>query len=317
MTLLGYALSSEEHRPAELIQHARLAEQAGFSFALISDHYHPWTDRQGQSSFVWSVLGALSQATSSIQLGTGVTCPTMRIHPAIIAQAAATAATLLPGRFFLGVGTGENLNEHILGEAWPAHDLRLARLEEAVTVLRLLWQGGTQTHRGTYYTVEQARIYTLPQEPIPLMMAASGPKTAAVAGRLADGFIGTSPEREMLEAYGSAGGTGPKYGQMTVCWAANEQEARQTALEWWPNAGLPGELSQELPLPAHFAQVAKLVDEKTLTKRVVCGPDSAHYRAMIDKYAEAGYDHIYLHQVGPDQAGFLKFCQQELLPHYQ
>src|SRR6186997_734236 len=154
MTEIGYFLSSEEHGPRDLVRFAKMAEYAGLRAAWISDHYHPWVDRQGQSPFVWSVIGGIAQTTQQLRLGTGVTCPTMRIHPAIIAQAAATAAAMMPGRFFLGVGTGENLNEHILGDHWPPHDLRLAMLEEAVDVIRLLWQGGTQTHRGCHYVVE-------------------------------------------------------------------------------------------------------------------------------------------------------------------
>ena len=169
---IGYALSSEEHAPADLVRYARLAEERGFTYALISDHFHPWTDRQGQSPFVWSVIGAIAEATERLRLGTGVTCPTIRIHPAIIAQAAATAAALMPGRFFLGVGTGENLNEHILGDRWPEGRVRLEMLEEAIEVIRLLWQGGYQSHHGTHYTVEQARLYTLPDEPPPIMVAA-------------------------------------------------------------------------------------------------------------------------------------------------
>ena len=156
MVAIGYAMSSEEHQPNDLVQHARQAEEAGFTFALISDHYHPWIDRQGHSPFVWCVIGGIAQATERLRLGTGVTCPIMRIHPAIIAQAAATATAMMPGRFFLGVGTGENLNEHILGQRWPPHDVRLAMLDEAVAVMRQLWQGGQQTHRGQYYTVENA-----------------------------------------------------------------------------------------------------------------------------------------------------------------
>src|ERR671923_2146837 len=171
----GLALSSEEHPPRDLVQLAQRAEETGLEFAMISDHFHPWTDAQGQSPFVWAVIGGIAQATERLRLGTGVTCPIVRLHPAIVAQAAATAAAMMPGRFFLGVGTGENLNEHILGDRWPPYDIRLERLEEAVQVIRLLWQGGVQTHRGRHYTVENARIYTLPDRPPPIMVAASGP----------------------------------------------------------------------------------------------------------------------------------------------
>jgi coenzyme F420-dependent glucose-6-phosphate dehydrogenase len=203
---IGYALSSEEHPPHNLIANARRAEEAGFEFALISDHYHPWIDRQGQSSFVWSVIGAVSQATEKLAIGTGVTCPTTRIHPAIIAQAAATAAVMLPGRFFLGVGTGENLNEHILGDRWPETAERREMLAEAVEVIRLLWKGGQQSHRGRHYRVENARVYTLPDEPPPIMVAASGSNAAELAGEIGDGLVSFSPEDELIETFKSAGG---------------------------------------------------------------------------------------------------------------
>jgi G6PDH family F420-dependent oxidoreductase len=315
---LGYALSSEEHRPNDLVRQARQAEEAGFSFALISDHYHPWIDRQGQSPFVWGVIGGIAQATERLRLGTGVTCPTIRLHPAIVAQAAATAASMMPGRFFLGVGTGENLNEHILGDRWPAHDLRLAMLEEALAVIRQLWQGGTQTFRGRFYTVENARVYTLPEEPTPIMVAASGPKAAEAAGRLGDGLIGTSPQAELLQTFDGAGGAGkPRYGQLTVCWAPDEATARRTAHEWWPNAGLQGELSQDLPTPAHFQQASQLVTEDAIAQSIVCGPDPQKHVEQIQQYFDAGYDHVYVHQVGPDQEGFFDFYRREVMPRLQ
>src|SRR5688500_6951726 len=220
MVEIGYGLSSEEHAPNDLVRHARLAEEAGFPFALISDHFHPWVDAQGHSPFVWSVIGGIAQATERLRLGTGVTCPIIRIHPAIIAQAAATAGAMMPGRFFLGIGTGERLNEHVLGDPWPEHAIRLEMLEEAVDVLRLLWKGGTRSHYGPYFTVENARLYTLPDEPVPLMVAASGPDAAELAGELGDGFIGTEPKRELIETFEDSGGMGkPRYAQCTVCWA--------------------------------------------------------------------------------------------------
>jgi coenzyme F420-dependent glucose-6-phosphate dehydrogenase len=319
MIQLGYALSSEEHPPNDLVSYARRAEEVGFAFALISDHYHPWLDHQGERPFVWSVIGGIAHATQRLRLGTGVTCPTIRIHPAIIAQAAATAAAMMPGRFFLGVGTGENLNEHILGNHWPPHDLRLAMLEEAVEVIRLLWQGGTQTHRGGFYVVENACIYTLPDELPPILVAASGPKAAEAAGRLSDGLISTAPQEDVLEHFEAAGGTGkPRYGQLTVCWAQDEASARRTAYTYWPNAGLKGsELSQELPTPAHFAQATQLVREDDIAQVIVCGPDPAKHIAKIQEFAEAGYDHVYVHQVGPDQEGFFRFYAQEVLPTFR
>jgi len=314
---IGYAMSSEEHTPNDLVRHAQLAEQAGFTFALISDHFHPWVDAQGHSPFVWSVIGAIAHATERLELGTGVTCPTIRIHPAIIAHAAATAAAMMPGRFFLGVGTGENLNEHVLGDRWPPHDRRLEMLEEAVQVIRQLWQGGSQSHYGKHYTVENARLYTLPEELPRIVVAASGARTAEAAGRFGDGLCSTAPKPEIIKAFTAGGGKGPRYGQMTVCWAANVDEAQRTALRIWPNAALGGELSQELPTPAHFEQATSNATVEQIAKEVVCGPDPQRHIELIKKYIAAGFDHVYIHQVGPDQAGFINFYQREILPKFK
>jgi G6PDH family F420-dependent oxidoreductase len=313
MVELGYALSSEEHHPNDLVRDTRRAEEIGFTFALISDHFHPWVSKQGHCPLVWSVLGAMAHATQHIQIGTGVSCPIMRIHPAIIAQAAATVAAMMPGRFFLGVGTGENLNEHILGGKWPEFDIRAEMLEEAIDVMRLLWQGGNQSHYGLYYTVENARLYTLPDIPPLIYVAAAGKKAAELAGRVGDGLINTAPDREVVEIFDN-GTSRPKYGQMTVCCAESEAEGRKRALELWPNAGLGGELSQELPTPVHFEQAVKTVREEDVAESVVCGNDPRKHLDMIQQYIDAGYDHIYVHQIGPDQEIFFDFYQREILP---
>jgi G6PDH family F420-dependent oxidoreductase len=309
---LGYSISCEERRPEEIVRDARAAEEAGMSFALISNHFHPWTDSQGQSAFVWSVIGAIATQTERLRLGTGVTCPLIRIHPAVVAQATATCAALMPGRFFLGVGTGENLNEHVTGARWPAPDERIDMLEEAIRLMRQLWDGGSQTFRGRHYTVDHARIYTLPDEPIDVAVAAAQPRAAELAATLGDALISTAPDEEVTTAYRDAGGDGPRYGQLTVCWAEDEAEARSTAFRIWPNAGAPGRLSQELPLPSDFETVAELVTEDMIAKQIVCGPDPDEYRPRIAEYAEAGFDHLAIHQVGPDQAGFLRFYEREL-----
>jgi G6PDH family F420-dependent oxidoreductase len=312
---IGYKLCSEEHGAADLVRFARRAEEVGFDFAMISDHYHPWTDAEGQSPFVWTVLGAIAQATRHLRVGTGVTCPTIRIHPAILAQAAATTAALMPGRFLFGVGAGENLNEHILGHRWPPPEIRREMLEEAVGVIRLLWQGGTRSHRGRYYTVENARIYTLPETPPPILVAASGPRAGELAGRIGDGLVGTGPEAEVLEAFERGGGGGkPRFGELAVCWAPDERQAIRTARERWPIAGLHGPLTSELPLPDHFEQAARMVREEDIAEAVVCGPDAERHVASIRKYAEGGYDHVWVHQIGPDQEGFFRFYEREVLP---
>ena len=313
---LGYSFSSEEHSPRDVVAHAAAAEQAGFRFGLISDHYHPWIDRQGHSAFVWSVIGGIANATERFTIGTGVTCPTMRIHPAIVAQAAATCACLMPGRFFIGVGTGENLNEHILGAKWPAPDERLEMLEEAIEVMRTLWQGGPQTHRGKHYIVENARVYDLPDESVPIAVAASQPKAAELAGRAGDALVTVSADSEIVEKYKDAGGSGPVYAQFHVCWHDDEQQARKLAHEIWPNAGLKGAASQELPLPEHFEQAAELVSEDDVAESVVCGPDPQRYLEKIEEFGNAGATHVYVHQIGPDQQGFFDFARRTLLPKF-
>jgi coenzyme F420-dependent glucose-6-phosphate dehydrogenase len=312
---LGYTLSSEEHGPNELVRNARAAEEAGFAFATVSDHFHPWTDRQGQSPFVWSVIGGVAQATQRLRLGTGVTCPTIRIHPAIVAQAAATSAVMMDGRFFLGVGTGEELNEHVTGARWPSPEARLELLEEAIEVMRLLWQGGYQTHRGKHYTVEQARVYTLPDEPVPIAVAASQPTAARLAGRLGDAFIGVAPDEELVGEFDEAGGRGkPRYGQLHVCYAESEEQGRKTAHEIWPNAAMGGALGQELATTAHYEAAADLVREEDVAESVVCGPDPERHLQEIRAYEKAGFDHVFVHQIGPDQDAFLRFYEREIIP---
>lgn len=317
MVQLGYAISSEEFRPNDLVENAVKAEATGFGYALISDHFHPWMDLQGHSPLVWSVIGGIAQRTSQLQLGTGVTAPIIRIHPAIIAQAAATSADMMPGRFFLGVGTGENLNEHVTGEHWPPVSIRQEMLTEAVEIIRELWQGGYKTIDGDYYTVENARLYTLPETLPKIHVAAEGPESATLAGRIGDGLISTSPGAETVKTFNGAGGKGkPTYGQMTVCWAKTEDEGLETALKQWGYTGLPGQLSQELALPMYFQDAATLVTKEIIGKSVVCGPDAQTYHDKIKEYADAGYSHVYIHQIGLDQDGFFDFARRELLPKY-
>ncbi|MEW6636273.1 MAG: LLM class F420-dependent oxidoreductase, partial [Actinomycetota bacterium] len=278
----------------------------------ISDHYHPWNDEQGNSPFVWSVIGGLAQATS-LPITTGVTCPTVRIHPAIIAQAAATSAVMLEGRFCLGVGSGENLNEHILGDRWPETDVRLEMLEEAIEVMRLLWEGGFKSHHGKHYTVENARIYTLPEEPPPILVSGFGPKSMRLAARVGDGYCGTAPE--MVKQFREAGG-GDKvaHAGTKVCWSESEEQGVKTAHRLWSNEQLPGELAQELPSPRHFEQAAQLVTEEMVAQATPCGPDPEKHLASIREYIEAGYDEVYVQQIGPEQEGFFRFYEKEILP---
>lgn len=312
---LGYRLSSEEFDARELVELAVRAEETGFGFALISDHFHPWIDRQGHSPFVWAVLGAIARATSALRVGTAVTCPTMRVHPAIVAQAAATTAALMPGRFFLGVGTGENLNEHVVGRGWPAADQRVEMLEETIEVLRLLWGGKLETHRGKHFTVENARLYSLPETPPEIMVAASKPGAARLAGRLGDALISVAPDRELKRTFEKAGGRGkPAYIEITVCVDDDEARARKTAHEIWSLAALPGTLMTELALPSDYEAAFEPISEDAVAEQVVCGADPEKHVAKIEEARDAGFEHVCVHQVGPDQERFFAFYASEVMP---
>jgi len=315
MVEFGYALSSEEHPPSELIKYANMAEEMGFSFLSISDHYHPWIEFQGHSPFVWTVIGGIGATTSKVRLGTGVTCPTMRIHPAIIAQASATAAALMPGRFFLGLGSGEALNEHIFGDHWPPATIRLDMLEEAIEIIRLLWEGEETSYWGEFFTVENARLFTLPTELPPLYIAAGGDDAAALAGELGDGLINTSPDERVIQVFKEAGGEGkPVIGQITLCYAEDEEEALDLAYKWWPNTAFPSALRADLPTPDHFEQAAQLIRREDLIGKIVYGPDPQKHIERIQKYIEVGYTQVYFHQIGPHQEEFMRFYQKEVLP---
>jgi G6PDH family F420-dependent oxidoreductase len=315
MVELGYKLSSEEFRPNDLVRYARMAEDAGFGLAMISDHFHPWTDAEGQAPFVWCTLGGVAQATRRIRVGTAVTCPILRVHPAIVAQAAATAADMFEGRFIFGIGSGEHLNEHVVGQRWPEPSVRLAMLEEAITILRALWSGETVSHHGAYFTVEAARLYTRPDVPPPLVIAADHEKSAALAGRLGDGLISTAPSEEVVKIFSGAGGLGkPRFVEITALYADDEAKAREMARQIWPIAGIPGPLMQELPMPRHFEALTPLVTADAIADHVTCGPDPEKYFEAVQRAVAAGFDHVIVHQIGPDQAGFIRFYEREVLP---
>lgn len=314
MTRYGMTLGGEEHPGSRLVEMATMAEEAGFDFVSLSDHYHPWINAQGHSPFVWTVLGAVAATTDRIDVGVGVTCPTVRIHPAVLAQATATVAELLPGRFIWGVGTGEALNEHILGDRWPPFDVRIAMLEEAVAVVRELWRGESVTHRGDFYTVEDATILEQPMQPIPIIVSAFGPQAAEAAARFGDGLWTTGAAPDVVEVYRKNGGEGPVWSQLTLCWAADRDEAIDTAHRQWPNSLIPGQLSQDLPTPRHFEQAAQMVRRGDVAEKIPCGPDPAPVLDMIGEMIDAGVDHVYLHQIGSDQEGFVEFWHKELRP---
>ncbi|MFL5844552.1 MAG: TIGR03557 family F420-dependent LLM class oxidoreductase [Solirubrobacteraceae bacterium] len=298
---LGYFLSAEEYDPKALVAQAKQAEEAGFHALWISDHYHPWNDEQGHSPFVWSVIGALSEATD-LPVTTGVTCPTFRVHPAIIAQAAATSGVLLGGRFMLGVGSGEALNEHILGDAWPNIETRLEMLEEAVEVIRTLWEGGFQDHRGIHYEVQNARIYDMPDTPPPIYVSGFGPKATRLAARIGDGYCTASPDKELIDLYRSEGGKGPVQAGTKVCFGPDKDAARETVHRLWPNEALPGELAQVLPTPPHFEQACELVTPEML--QTPTGPDLDEHAESLQAYADAGVDELFVQQIGPDHDQF-------------
>jgi G6PDH family F420-dependent oxidoreductase len=314
--LVGLHLSAEEHPPDVLVATARRAEQAGFAFLTISDHYHPWTRRQGQSAFVWTALGAIAHATERIPIGTAVTCPTVRIHPAIVAQAAATTAALLPGRFFLGVGTGERLNECVLGDRWPSATVRREMLEEAVQIIRALWSGEmVRAHHGRHYVVEHARVSTRPPEPPPIVVSGLGPRAAALAGRIGDGYMDVAPRADHVEAFRRAGGHGkPCYGKLDACVAGDDGEARRIAHETWPTSGLSGELGQQLPTPEHYEQATATVREEDVARSVLCSADPALHMDALREFSDAGFDHVLVQQCGPDQKRLITLYAEEILP---
>ncbi len=313
MVAIGYSLMTEQRSPADIVADARLAEDAGFDFATISDHFHPWVEAQGHAGYVWSMLGAISQATKRLPVTTYVTVPTIRYHPAIVAQKAATMGTLMPGRFRLGLGSGENLNEHVIGQGFPPTDIRQDMLEEAIAIIRELWTGERVTFHGDFFDVDRARIFDLPSEPIPIGVAAGGTQSAELAGETGDFLISTSPKAEIIEAYAQAGGDAQTVvGQMNVCWGTDERAARKLALELngWSVAGWL--VQSELVDMKSFQEVADQATEDQIVASMPCGPDLDKIVESVKKYVDAGYTEVAITQVGPDQAGFCKIFSDEL-----
>lgn len=316
MTEIGIFFSCEELPARQIVSNARHAEQAGFRSAWISDHFHPWNDEQGESPFVWSVLGALAEATDEMHWMTAVTCPTVRTHPGIVAHAAATTATLMPGRFRLGVGSGEALNEHVFGDRWPEADVRLEMLEEAVAVIRRLWEGDFQSHHGRHYTLENARIYSLPDEPPPILVSGFGPKAIALAGRIGDGFVTVGPDSGAVDLYRAHRGSGPITGGLKVCFGPNRDDCVATAHRLWPNEALSGELAQVLPSPRHFEQATELVTRDHISQSMPCGDDPQEHITAIQAFVDAGFDEIFVGQIGPGHDEFVDFYASEIVPHF-
>jgi len=310
---VGLALAGGDG-PDALIDEARRAEDDGFSCALIADHVHAATDRTGQSSFVWTLLGPIARETSRLIVGTGVTCPMIRLHPAIIARAAATTAALMPGRFFLGIGTGEALNELVPADRWTPSPARLAMIEEAVRVLRTLWQGGDQSHHGEWYTVEHARLDVAPDAPPPIAITANGCETAELAGRLGTALVAVAPQKALVDAYVGAGGEGPRYGQLTVCWAASEDAAREIVRAAHPVVAGPASVLGELAQPTPFEPSSGGTTVPDAVESIVCGPDPECHLRAVAEFAEAGFDHVFVRQLGAEQASFRRFYRDAILP---
>ncbi|MFJ5024793.1 LLM class F420-dependent oxidoreductase [Streptomyces goshikiensis] len=316
MVRFGYTMMTEQAGPRELVEHVAAAERAGFDFSVTSDHYSPWLAAQGHSPYAWSVLGAAAQATTTIPLMTYVTCPTVRYHPAVVAQKAATLQLLSEGRFRLGLGSGENLNEHVVGPGWPAAHVRLAMLEEAVEIIRALFAGGGVNHHGQYFDVENARLWDLPERPPPIGVAVSGDSSCDLAGRLADLVIAIDPERELLEAFDRAGGAGkPRVGQLAVCYDPDRDAAVARAHEQFRWSAGGWRVNAELPGPAAFDQATRYVRPEDIAESIPCGDGTDEFVEAVRPFADAGFTEIALVQVGgAHQRPFIDWAESVLLP---
>jgi G6PDH family F420-dependent oxidoreductase len=316
VTLIGYTMMGEQAGPKQLVRDVALAEEAGFDFAVISDHYFPWLEAQGHAPYAWSVLGAAAQATDHLPLMTYVTCPIRRYHPAVVAQKAATMQLLSDGRFTLGLGAGENLNEHIVGGRWPVVGVRHQMLAEAVEIIRALWAGGTVTYRGKHYEVESARVWDLPDTLPPIGIAVSGPGSCRLAGRHADAMIATEPRAELGRMFDDAGGAGkPRIGQIAVSYDPDQQVAVQRAMEQFRWFAGGWRVNAELPVPASFEVASRTVREEDVSAQMPCGPEVGRHVAGIRQFEAAGFTHVALVQVGGDtQASFISWAATRLLP---
>jgi G6PDH family F420-dependent oxidoreductase len=310
---VGLKLATEAFGPKEIIRQTVAAEEAGFDFVELSDHFHPWLEEQGHSGFTWSMLGSMAAQTSRIGLVTGVTAPIIRYHPAIIAQAAATVQIISDNRFTLGIGAGERLNEHIVGGGWPAVRIRHHMLTEALEIINLLWQGGYQSYEGKYLTLEDARIWDLPDQLPAIAVAAGGPGAARLAAHHGSGLFATEPEASYIEEFTKAGGSGPKYAEVPMSWAETEDAAVQEALEKsrWALTGWP--VMSELPNPVNFDAASGSVNAEDIKGQFSVGPDLDAHLEQVKPFVEAGFDHIVLQNTGPDPDGFIAVCQSEFI----
>lgn len=316
MVQIGYTMMTEQAGPRELVGHVVGAERAGFDFSVTSDHYFPWLASQGHASYAWSVLGAAAQATERIPLMTYVTCPTGRYHPAVVAQKAATMQLLSQGRFRLGLGSGENLNEHVVGGGWPAAHVRLEMLEEAVEIIRALLSGKSLNHHGAHFDVEHAKLWDLPDSLPPIGVAVSGDRSCEVAGHYADLLIATEARQELVAAFERHGGGGkPKVGQLPICYDTDRDAAIARAHDQfrWFGGGWP--VNSELPGPTAFAGATQFVRPEDVAESIPCGEDVEAVVEAVRTYVEAGFTEVALIQIGGDhQEPFLKWAEQKLLP---
>ena len=314
MATFGYTLMCEQLGPKELIRNGVQAEEARFDFGVISDHFHCWLEEEGQSPFAWSVLGAVASRTTRMPLMTMVTCPTVRYHPAIVAQMAATISLISDGRFTLGLGAGENLNEHIVGRGWPPANVRHLMLEEAIDVIRKLWEGRYVSHQGDFFTVHDARIFSAPSPAPPMAVAVSGPESCRLAARTGSALIAVDPIPELVSIYREAGGKGPCYAQIALCYDRDEASAVKTAHAFQRYAMLGWKVMSELPNTVNFEAATSVVREADVARQIPCGPSVDRHIDGIKKYVDAGYDRIAVLQAGRDQDGFFRFWNEELKP---
>jgi len=310
----GYTLMGEQSGPKQLVADAARAEDTGFDFLVSSDHYYPWLAEQGHAPYAWSVLGAVAQVTSQVGLMSFVTCPIRRYHPAVVAQKAATMALLSDGRFTLGLGAGENLNEHVVGD-WPQTRQRHEMFAEALTVIRGLLAGETVHHTGRHFEVPAARLWDRPDEGVPMAVAVSGPKSLDLAVRYADALIATEPKPELTDAYREQAGDLPRYGQVPICYGPDEAACRKLAHEQFRWTGLGWPVNSQLPDPQAFAAATAGVTEDAVAQAVSCGPDLKRHVDAVRGYLDAGFTHVAVIQIGAQTQGpFLDFARDELLP---
>jgi G6PDH family F420-dependent oxidoreductase len=309
---IGYKLIAEAYSPQDIVRQAVRAEEVGFDFVEVSDHFHPWFDSQNHSGFVWSMLAAAAMRTERIELATGVTCPFIRNHPAVMAQAAATTALLSEERFTFGVGAGEQLNEHVVGRGWPPVRVRHEMFRESLEIIRLLWSGGYHSYEGKHLKLEDARVFDLPETPPRIAVASGGPVSARIAAELGDAIFVTEPRTDIMNAYAEAGGDGPRYAEVPLSWAPEEAEAARSAREKF-RFGLTGwKVLSELPNPVNFEAATAFITEDDMREVFGCGPDASVHLATAQQFVDAGYDHLALINAGPDPEGFFDFFASEL-----